>query len=39
MSASWDDEYLTVKEIAKHLKLNPQTLHISMFGTGSDVSP
>ena len=26
MSASWDDEYLTVNEIAEHLKLNPQTL-------------
>ena len=26
MSATWDDEYLTVKEIAERLKLNPQTL-------------
>ena len=26
MGASWDDEYLTVNEIAEHLKLNPQTL-------------
>ena len=26
MSASWDDEYLTVKEIADRLKLNQQTL-------------
>jgi hypothetical protein len=26
MSATWDDEYLTVKEIAEHLKLNQQTL-------------
>lgn len=26
MSTSWDDEYLTVKEIAEHLKLNQQTL-------------
>jgi excisionase family DNA binding protein len=26
MSANWDDEYLTVKEIAEHLKLNQQTL-------------
>jgi excisionase family DNA binding protein len=26
MGASWDDEYLTVKEIAQHLKLNQQTL-------------
>jgi len=22
MSTGWDDEYLTVKEIAEHLKLN-----------------
>ena len=26
MDASWDDEYLTVNEIAEHLELNPQTL-------------
>jgi len=26
MNASWDDEYLTVNEIAAHLKLNPQTI-------------
>lgn len=26
MGASWDDEYLTVKEIAEHLKLNQQTV-------------
>ena len=26
MGASWNDEYLTVNEIAEHLKLNPQTL-------------
>ena len=26
MNASWDDEYLTVNEIAEHLKLNQQTL-------------
>ena len=26
MGASWDDEYLTVNEIAEHLKLSPQTL-------------
>jgi excisionase family DNA binding protein len=26
MTASWDDEYLTVAEIAEHLKLNQQTL-------------
>ena len=26
MGANWDDEYLTVNEIAEHLKLNPQTL-------------
>ncbi len=26
MSTGWDDEYLTVKEIAEHLKLNQQTL-------------
>jgi excisionase family DNA binding protein len=26
MGATWDDEYLTVNEIAEHLKLNPQTL-------------
>lgn len=26
MSASWDDEYLTVKEIAQRLKLNQQTV-------------
>ena len=26
MSATWDDEYLTVKEIAEHLKLNQQTV-------------
>jgi excisionase family DNA binding protein len=26
MGSSWDDEYLTVNEIAEHLKLNPQTL-------------
>jgi excisionase family DNA binding protein len=26
MSSSWDDEYLTVNEIADHLKLNPQTV-------------
>jgi len=26
MSASWDDEYLTVKEIADRLKLNQQTV-------------
>jgi excisionase family DNA binding protein len=26
MNASWDDEYLTVGEIADHLKLNPQTI-------------
>jgi excisionase family DNA binding protein len=26
MGASWDDEYLTVKEIADRLKLNQQTL-------------
>ena len=26
MGATWDDEYLTVKEIAEHLKLNQQTV-------------
>ena len=26
MNATWDDEYLTVNEIAEHLKLNPQTV-------------
>jgi excisionase family DNA binding protein len=26
MGPSWDDEYLTVNEIAEHLKLNPQTV-------------
>src|SRR5438270_11119050 len=26
MGASWDDEYLTVKEIAERLKLNQQTV-------------
>jgi excisionase family DNA binding protein len=26
MTLSWDDEYLTVIEIAEHLKLNPQTI-------------
>jgi excisionase family DNA binding protein len=26
MSGSWDDEYLTVQEVADHLKLNQQTL-------------
>jgi excisionase family DNA binding protein len=26
MDATWDDEYLTVMEIAEHLKLNPQTV-------------
>jgi hypothetical protein len=26
VSASWDDEYLTVNEIAERLQLNPQTL-------------
>jgi len=26
MSASWEDEYLTVKEIAEHLRLNQQTV-------------
>ena len=26
MAPSWDDEYLTVNEIAQHLKLNPQTV-------------
>jgi excisionase family DNA binding protein len=26
MALSWDDEYLTVNEIAEHLKLNPQTI-------------
>ena len=26
MSTNWDDEYLTVREIAEHLKLNQQTL-------------
>ena len=26
MSPEWDEEYLTVNEIAEHLKLNPQTL-------------
>jgi excisionase family DNA binding protein len=26
MSATWDDEYLTVKETAEHLKLNQQTV-------------
>jgi excisionase family DNA binding protein len=26
MASSWDDEYLTVIEIAEHLKLNPQTI-------------
>ena len=26
MSANWDDQYLTVNEIAEHLKLNPQTV-------------
>jgi excisionase family DNA binding protein len=26
MSANWEDEYLTIKEIAEHLKLNQQTL-------------
>jgi excisionase family DNA binding protein len=26
MSASWDDEYFTVKEIAERLKLNQQTV-------------
>ena len=26
MSATWDDEYLTVHEIAEHLKLNQQTV-------------
>ncbi|MFZ1996630.1 MAG: helix-turn-helix domain-containing protein [Solirubrobacteraceae bacterium] len=26
MGASWDDEYLTVQEIAEHLKLNQQTV-------------
>jgi excisionase family DNA binding protein len=26
MVLSWDDEYLTVNEIAEHLKLNPQTI-------------
>lgn len=26
MSVTWDDEYLTVNEVAEHLKLNPQTL-------------
>src|SRR5450755_314071 len=26
MSTSWEDGYLTVKEIAEHLKLNQQTL-------------
>jgi hypothetical protein len=25
MSATWDDEYLTVHEIAEHLKLNQQS--------------
>jgi excisionase family DNA binding protein len=26
MGPSWDDEYLTVNEVAEHLKLNPQTV-------------
>jgi excisionase family DNA binding protein len=26
MTASWDDEYLTVSEIAEHLRLNQQTV-------------
>lgn len=26
MSVTWSDEYLTVNEIAEHLKLNPQTV-------------
>jgi excisionase family DNA binding protein len=26
VNATWDDEYLTVIEIAAHLKLNPQTV-------------
>jgi excisionase family DNA binding protein len=26
MSLTWDDEFLTVNEIAEHLKINPQTV-------------
>jgi hypothetical protein len=39
MSASWDDEYLTVAEIAEHLKLNQQTLRNWIFSTGFDLTP
>jgi hypothetical protein len=39
MSTSWDDEYLTVKEIAEHLKLNQQTLRNWIFRPGVGVFP
>jgi hypothetical protein len=39
MSPTWDDEYLTVKEIAAHLKLNEQTLRNWIFSTVVGVCP
>jgi hypothetical protein len=39
MSTSWDDEYLTVQEIAEHLKLNQQTLRNWIFSPGVGVFP
>jgi DNA-binding transcriptional ArsR family regulator len=35
MSATWDDEYLTVHEIADRLKLNQQTVRNWIFSTES----
>jgi excisionase family DNA binding protein len=34
MSLTWDDEYLTVNEIAEHLKINPQTVR-NWIGAGT----
>jgi hypothetical protein len=39
MGASWDDEYLTVKEIADRLTLNQQTVRNWIFSPECGVLP
>jgi transposase-like protein len=34
-----DDEFLTVADVARILKLNPQTVRNWIFSTASDVAP
>jgi hypothetical protein len=39
MAPDWEDEFLTVNEIAEHLRLNQQTVRNWIFSPGVGVLP